>query len=101
MTNPQWELMTERERVDSVLPMLWGWATALDRDAEFSELQLASIAYQCATRCAARWDAERGTPFDAYVQHHLAVHLAKARSGGTLAHPAERMLDAITEADAR
>lgn len=92
-------LMTERERLDSVLPTLWDLATSLDPEANFSELQLASIAYTTAVRACAKWDAE-GMPFDAYLRMRLEANLEQAAKAGGFSHPAELYLDALTEAGA-
>ena len=96
---PDFELMTERERVDAVLPQLWDWVIALDPDTDFSELQLGSIAYNTATRCAAKWDGS--IPFFDFVRSRLRTNIMLARDNETFIHPAERMLNAVTEAGAR
>ena len=92
------ELMTERERVEVVLPKLWDWVIALDPDTEFSELQLASIAYNTATRCSAKWDGS--IPFLDFVASRLKTNIWLARENETFNHPAEMMLNAVTEGGA-
>lgn len=96
-----WALMTDRERVDSVLPDAWDWAIALDPKGDFSELQLASITYQTVIRSASKWDVNRGVPFDVFVRRSLATNLGNARQSDGYVHPAERMLGALNEAGAQ
>lgn len=98
-TKVDYELLTERERIDAILPDLWEWALSLDPADEFSELQLASITYTTATRTAGKWDPE-GAPFPSFMRWQLERNIAKARAGETFSHPVERMLDAILEAGA-
>jgi len=89
------ELMTERERVEAVLPNLWCWVLPLDPEGEFSELQLGSIAFTTATRCSAKWDGS--IPFFDFVRSRLKTNITLARENGTFIHPAERTLNAVTE----
>jgi len=90
-------LMTERERLDTVLPFLWELASSLDPDAIFSELQLASIAYNTAVRACAKWSPD-GIPFENYLHMRIVANIAQAMEAGGFIHPAEKILDIITEA---